>query len=74
MTTDEKTLVNDFQRAYWGDHEFAAWLRSKDPNWTFESFKQPVGTYFIAHGKIIAVVFYNNAKSTHKIWVKKDEP
>jgi hypothetical protein len=69
----KEVLANDFQLVEWGDHEFAAWLRSKDPNWTYTQFEKPPGTYYIAHGKTVAVVFYNNAACTHKIYAKKDE-
>lgn len=73
MTTDEKVALHGFQRVDWGDHKFAAWLRSKDPKWSYESFAYPPGTYWKAHGKTVAITFYDNPKSTHKTYVKQDE-
>jgi hypothetical protein len=64
-------LANDFKLVEMGDYDFAAWLRKQDPNWTYQQFDQPRGTFYIAHGKTIAVVFYNNQACTRKIYIKK---
>lgn len=71
MGEGKEVLVNDFCLVEMTDHEFAAWLRKQDREWTYQGFDQPPGTYYYAHGKVVAVVFYNNQKCTRKIHVRK---
>lgn len=66
-----KQVANDFVEVKMGDHEFSAWLRKRDKNWSYESFDIPPGTYFIVKGEVLVVAFYNNAKSTHKLFFHK---
>lgn len=72
MPEGKEVIVNNFKLVEMGDHQFAAWMRKQDPDWTYQMFKHPPGTYFIAHGKTVAIVFYNNQASTHKIYIHKD--
>ncbi len=54
------------------DHEFAKFLRDKDPNWTVN----PIGEYtqFICNKKIEAVVKYKNDHPVgRQIWIDNSE-
>lgn len=72
MNEGKEILVGDFRLVEMTDHNFAAWLRKQDPEWTYQSFNKPPGTYYRAHGKTVAVVFYNNQACTRRIYVRKD--
>lgn len=51
------------------DHEFAKFLRDKDPNWTWDSIAEY--NRFISHGVVIAVVKYkNDYPLMRKIWIE----
>lgn len=64
---DEFVLVDDLD-----DFAFARWLRWQDPNWSYFQFDQPAGTYYTIFGKTAVVVFYDNAKCTQTIHIRKD--
>ena len=54
------------------DHEFSKWLRKKDKNWKFVnmSAQTPYTQYFNSKGNLIALVIYNNQKTTREIFLK----
>ena len=62
---------SDFIRVEMGDHEFARFLRSKDHNWTYVSHVTTPSTYYYCNGDVAAVVFYDNRKSTHEIFIRR---
>lgn len=70
--SEKVVLPNNYRLVEMGDHQFAAWLRKQDPEWTYQGFDFPPGTYYFAHGETVAIVFYNNQACTHKIYVRKD--
>jgi len=43
----------------WTDHEFARYLRKKDPKWTWNQLNEY--TQFICRGEIVAVAIYKNS-------------
>lgn len=51
------------------DQQFAAWLRRKDPNWSWSPVGR--GTNYIANGVTVAVAIYNNTTCTREIYVKE---
>lgn len=72
MSEGKEVLVGNYKRVELGDHDMAAWLRKQDKNWTYQGFDHPPGTYFYAHGEVVAIIFYNNQACTKKIYIRKD--
>jgi len=58
MKATDKLLVG-FTMVDWTDHEFAAWLREKDPNWKINKLTEE-WTQFITRGQVVAIVKYKN--------------
>jgi len=61
---------NGFKHVEMKDHEMAKWLRDQDPNWTWTTYEKPAVNEFIANGKVVAVIFYDNSKCTRKIYIR----
>lgn len=72
MAEGKEVLVGDFKLVELSDHDFAAWLRKQGPDWSYQGFDKPPGTYYYVNGKTVAVVFYNNQACTRKIYIHKD--
>jgi hypothetical protein len=59
----------EFTKVEMGDHEFAAWLRNIDPDWRYEKIDERCTKFLDRPGNVLAIVFYDNANSTHEIHV-----
>lgn len=51
------------------DHEFAAWLRKRDPQWMYEH--KGNATEFYVHGKCVAVAIFDNVNCTKKVFINE---
>lgn len=50
--------TKDYDEVDWKEHQLSAWLKIKDPNWTWK----PVGTsnqFFDRAGNLLAIVIYH---------------
>jgi hypothetical protein len=65
------TTLLGFKRANMTDHEFAAFLRKHDAVERFSHVANSV-TWRDAANRAVAVAFYDNAASTHAIWVSEE--
>jgi len=64
--------MHGFTLVEWGDHQFAAWLRKQDPNWTYHKTGEESTNFTNSRGEVLAVVFYNNRECTHRIYAKTE--
>ena len=51
------------------DHEFSAWLRSKDENWESRPCIREDVVCFYCRGEMVALVIYDNKKCTRRVFV-----
>ena len=68
----DREVFSDYFRVEFTDHQFAAWLRSHDPNWKYERRVPNTNHFLKSDGTVLAFAIYNNAKCTSKIYVHKD--
>lgn len=54
----------------WTDHQFAAWLRKQDPNWSW--YATGNANNFVAKGKVVALAFYDNTHCTRQIYIMEE--
>lgn len=68
---DIKELAG-MQKIEFTDQEFGEYLKNKDPDWTFHSYKEY--NKFIANMEVVAIVRYkNDYPVARKIWILKED-
>ena len=55
-----KAIRKGFQEVQATDHEFAAYLRKQDPEWTHKKINDE-RTNFLAKGKLVGIGIYKNS-------------